>query len=126
MYDVVPQMHQPVDADFAFQVNGTWAHSAITQEDLTAEGQSWGLRNAKAIVDDTVDRIQQFVLSEIPLPGSHHVLVEDIIRFCRNLQAGRGASEGSAPLRVAMSGDRGKGLTPLQGSDGGWGGPVRR
>ncbi len=114
-YDVVPQMHLPLDPDFAFAINGRFAHSDITHEDLVAEGQSWGVRRARMIVDDAIQKVSEFVADERPAAGAHHALVTDIIGFTRNLMDGRGASADSAAAAPR----------PLRGSEGGWGGPIR-
>lgn len=152
MYDVVPQVHQPFDKDFAFAINGIYAHSGITRDSLEAEGRGWGLRNAGAIVDRTLEQVAEFVAEERPLPGAHHALASDITRFCRNLLDGRGASAAERSIERAEGGtprrkDRDVGQTAngrtggsfaekqhskpetklagMREADGGWGGPVR-
>lgn len=152
MYDVVPQIHQPLSKDFAFTVNGVFAHSDITRDDLVAEGASWGIRGAVGIVDETIAQVAEFVAGERPVAGAHHSLTDDITRFCQNLTDGRGASSarksGASTKRPhgTRRKDRGLGLTPNGGTsgsyaerhhseadivlrpahtpEGGWGGPV--
>ena len=118
MYDVVPQLHQPFDHDFAFSINGRFDHGTITRDDLVAEGAAWKLRTSSSIVDSVIASIAEFAADERPLPGAHHALAEDITRFCLNLSDGKGASAHSAP--------KSSGMRPVPESDGGWGGPVRR
>ena len=117
-YDVVPQLHLPVDKNFAFRVNGVFAHAEITRDDLVAEGASWGVRSAAEIVDQVIADVGEAVRAERPLPGAHFSLAEDIQRFCDNLAGGLGASA-HAPAAPASA------ATPPAESPGGWGGPVR-
>lgn len=124
MYDIVPQMHQPFDKDFAFAINGTYTHSGITRDDLEAEGRGWGLRNSGAIVDRTLDQIAEFAAGERPLPGAHHALAGDVMRFCRNLLDGRGASAAESFIEKQNTKPETK-LPRTREAEGGWGGPLR-
>lgn len=125
MYDVVPQMHLALDKEFAFSVNGKFGHATITRDDIVEEGRRWGIRNGRAIVDDTVATIAEFVREERPSAGAHFALTEDITRFTSNLMNGKGASEGGE-VRIADKESRepDANLQPLPQSEGGWGGPV--
>ena len=129
MYDIVPQMHQPFDKDFAFSVNGVFAHNAITRSDLVAEGQRWGLRDAARIVDATIANVAQCVKDQQPVSGAHHSLAHDISRYCQNLAEGRGASAShsgtSSPIASAAKPAPEATAHPFLASEGGWGGPGR-
>ncbi|MBN9140406.1 MAG: HipA domain-containing protein [Micrococcales bacterium] len=117
IYDVVPQLHLVDDHDFAFRVNGRFGHAEITADDLVAEGSSWGLRDAAAIVDDILTAVGRAVELEQPSPGAHPALQHDIRGYVDNLLSGRGASARPGP---------GSATEPraLPESPGGWGGPV--
>lgn len=128
-YDIVPQLHLPVDDEFAFSVNGTMLHEEITRDDLAAEGAAWGVRGAEEIVDETIAKVADYVARERPLPGAHHSLASDIAMICENLAMGRGAGSRaahevvgrSAPTRRSREGGR----VPIENPPGGWGGPPR-
>lgn len=122
MYDIVPQMHQPgLDTDFAFEVNGKYAHAEITRGDLVTEGASWGVRRPENIIDGAIASVAEFVASERPLPGAHHSLAADIAGFCRNLADGRGASERPGAMKKSGGSrrkDHGLGPTANGGNSG--------
>jgi serine/threonine-protein kinase HipA len=117
-YDVVPQVHLPFDKNFAFRVNGVFAHAEIRRDDLVAEGASWGIRTAAAIVDQVIADVEEAARTERPLPGAHHSLAEDIQRFCNNLATGLGASAHAPAVPASEV------ASPTE-SSGGWGGPIR-
>lgn len=120
-YDIVPQSHHDdLEPDFAFSIDGHFAFEHITIEALSAEGRSWGLRNAHTFVEATIQEVLNITSEEVPLAGSHHGLSADIERICRNLLDGRGAGETvtGAPRR------RRTGPQELRDNPGGWGGPV--
>jgi len=98
-------------------VNGRCGHAEITADDLVAEGSSWGLRDAAAIVDDILTAVGRAVELEQPSPGAHPALQHDIRGYVDNLLSGRGASARPGP---------GSATEPraLPESPGGWGGPV--
>ena len=120
MYDVVPQMHLPLDKDFAFSINGKFTHAAIERDDLVKEGERWGVRNGRAIVDETITEIADFIAREQPVAGAYFGLSDDIALFASNLMSGKGASEGIDDA-IRPPND----LRPLRENEGGWGGPVR-
>lgn len=124
-YDVVPQSHvDGLDPDFAFTVNGHYNFERITIDALVVEGESWRVRNASTIVEQTIQSVLDFSSEETPHAGAHHGLAQDIQRICRNLLAGKGAgapAEGIAGARQQRDTPR-----PLEQNPGGWGGPVAR
>ena len=92
-YDVVPQVHQPNDGELGLAVGGEYRHRAITSGHLVDEGRGWGLRDAEAIVDETLAQVLDAVRVEAPHPRAHAGLAEQIQAFTRNLIEGRGAGE---------------------------------
>ena len=114
MYDVVPQTHQEVDLDLALRVGGVIDHESLRVDDLIAEGQSWGVRDAEVIVESTINAVLDAVASEVPLPGAHFGLRADIERI-------------AARLRSPVTGHIDpRGPRPLGDAAGGWGGPAAR
>jgi serine/threonine-protein kinase HipA len=94
MYDVVPHTHhEGVDGELALAVNGVYTHRDLTAGDLVAEGQNWGIRDARRIVEDVLEQVRVFARSEAPHPGAHPELQDDIVRFASNLLDGRAAGE---------------------------------
>ncbi|NLI04096.1 MAG: type II toxin-antitoxin system HipA family toxin [Actinomycetaceae bacterium] len=88
-YDMVPQRHFSNDGELALAVHGKYQHSAITADDLIAEGESWGLTSASSIVPEILEDLALAVSSEQPHPQAHPSLVGDISTFIANLQAGK-------------------------------------
>jgi serine/threonine-protein kinase HipA len=88
-YDVVPQTHLDSDGKMALAINRKYVHSAITIDDLTAEGQSWGLRSAHAVVTSALEAMDEFVRSESPVENAYAGLQDDITKYTRNLLEGR-------------------------------------
>lgn len=89
-YDFVPLTHHSdSDGELALAIAGHYRHAAITRGDLVAEIESWGVRGAYTIVQETLERLREVVLKEAPLAGSYPGLHEDILRFIRNLLDGR-------------------------------------
>ncbi|AMM19094.1 toxin HipA [Frondihabitans sp. PAMC 28766] len=88
-YDVVPMAHLDNDHEMALAVNGVYSHAAITIDDLISETEGWGLRDARAVVLDSVAEIRSLARVEAPLAGSWSGLQEDIASFTENLLAGR-------------------------------------
>lgn len=82
-YDIVPQLHHDIDPDVALWVNGKARHAEITLDDLVSEAAEWGIHDARAIVTDTVQRIEDFVRSER--------------RISSRLLSGEAGSEGGDP-----------------------------
>ena len=128
-YDVVPQLHQPVEPVVALYVNGVREHAAIRLDDLVAEGRTWGVEDAELVVRDTLERIAGFVDGEKQHPGAHHSLQDDVRRVTGRLLDGEraGGGDGSSPAAPAA-------LDPTAApvfvrppeAPGGWGGPQRR
>lgn len=88
-YDVVPQTHLDSDGKMALAINRKYGHSDITVDDLVAEAQSWKMRSPRAIIDQTLDATLRFVSQESPVAGAYMGIQDDIVRFTRNLMAGR-------------------------------------
>lgn len=88
-YDVVPQTHLDSDGKMALAVNRKYGHAAITIDDLIAEGESWRVGNARAIITSSLEAVTLFVRSESPVANAYEGLQDDIARFTRNLLAGR-------------------------------------
>lgn len=91
MYDVVPLRHQPTDGRLALAVNGVYVHSAVTADDIVAEGEAWGSRAASDVVRSTLDEVASVVASEAPDSRAQPGLRDEILGFTRNLLAGRPA-----------------------------------
>jgi len=91
MYDVVPLRHQPTDGRLALAVDGTYVHSTLTAEDMVAEGASWGVPSAEAVVRATLAAVLEVAGAEMPDPRAHPGLQEDVVRFASNLLAGDAA-----------------------------------
>lgn len=90
-YDVVPQAHFPGDGRLALAVNGRYRHAEITGDDLFAEFVSWGVRRARAVVQDTLDELDSALRDEAPLDGAYAHLQETLLSFVDNLRSGRPA-----------------------------------
>jgi serine/threonine-protein kinase HipA len=88
-YDVVPQTHLDSGGKMALAINRKFQHAAITLDDLVMEGEAWRVRSSREIVVSTLEVVEEFVRSEVPVEGAHPALVEDIARFTRNLLGGR-------------------------------------
>ncbi|WP_223359434.1 type II toxin-antitoxin system HipA family toxin [Leifsonia sp. ZF2019] len=123
MYDVVPQLHQDVDQETALLINGTNAIEKITGGDLVAEAAGWGVRDAEAIVAETLEEIVAVVAHEKPLPGAHPSLSEDIRRQTMKLQGSLASTSepGAAEAHPRPGRDE---IFPTRNAPGGWGGPV--
>lgn len=87
-YDVVPQAHMPGDGRLALAVNGKYRHLEITRDDLLAEFVSWGLRRARATMQDTLEQLQTIVEEEEPLDGAFPLIQEQLLAFIDNLRYG--------------------------------------
>lgn len=88
-YDVVPQAHQDNDGELALAVNGKYAHRAVTRADLIAEAETWGVAQAAAIVDESLDVVLETASKERPHSNAHPELASDIAGFATNLVAGK-------------------------------------
>ena len=87
-YDMVPLRHHLGHRGLAMSVAGETDHSKVTAEDLAAEGESWGLRAADAVVAEALATIATFVAAERPARGAFAGLRDDVGRFTRRLRAG--------------------------------------
>lgn len=87
-YDMVPQAHLPNDGELALAVNDVYPHASVTGADLVAEGERWGLSNASALVEATITDLAAAISVEVPLPGAHPGLVDDIGGFIDRLRRG--------------------------------------
>ena len=125
MYDVVPQLHMNVDEDVALLVNGKADYSSIDGEDLLEEISSWGLREARRHIAETLEAIKTIAVSQQPHVGADPSLVSTIThhtnRLLDSLPSGlvavpRQQSKSSKALPVEVFKSR--------NATGGWGGPV--
>ena len=92
-YDSVPQTHRrDLDGEMALAVNGKYAHSIITAEDLIIEAESWGTRGAKELVEETLQSIRELVIAQTPDPRAYPGLSQDIRTYCENLLDGKPTS----------------------------------
>ncbi len=88
-YDVVPQAHLPNDGELALSVDRTDRHASVTRSHLVAEIDSWGVREARRIVEEALDTVLATVSTQAPDRHAHPGLSEDILRFTTNLREGR-------------------------------------
>lgn len=117
MYDVVPQAHLEFDGEVALFVSGVRLHADITKADLVAEGASWGVMDAEAIVDETLRRVLEISEAERPHIAAHMGVQDDVLRFTNNLIAGLTVSGGTTAGVSAPT------VTRTQGGWG-WDNPV--
>ena len=54
-YDIVPQTHLDSNGKMALAINRKYLHTAITIDDLMAEGHSWNVRSPRAIITDALE-----------------------------------------------------------------------
>lgn len=87
-YDMVPQAHLPTDGELALAVNGVYRHESVTGSDLIAEGERWGIPHAAVLVEAVLAALSEAINAEVPLPGAHPGLVEDIGGFIERLRQG--------------------------------------
>ena len=120
MYDVVPQLHMGLDETVALMVNGKHDFASITGSDLIAEIQSWGLRDARVIVEDTLERIDEIAAREQPHPAADPSLVSLPRHRVSMLRATMAVSSGAPPTGSARPE-----VFPARNAPGGWGGPVQ-
>ena len=86
-YDMVPMLHQPNDGRVAMAINGEFAHARIAGADLVAEGESWGVAGADAVVAATLAEIADFLTADAPAPGAFPRLQDDIATVVDRLHA---------------------------------------
>ncbi|MCJ7827002.1 MAG: HipA domain-containing protein [Demequinaceae bacterium] len=87
-YDMVPLRHHVTHRGLAMSIEGEADHSRITAEAIAAEGESWGIRGAEAVVAEALRTIEAFVDAERPARGAHPGLRDDVARFTERLLAG--------------------------------------
>ena len=92
-------------------------HADITKADLVAEGASWGVMDAEAIVDETLRRVLEISEAERPHIAAHMGVQDDVLRFTNNLIAGLTVSGGTTAGVSAPT------VTRTQGGWG-WDNPV--
>jgi serine/threonine-protein kinase HipA len=122
MYDVVPQMHQPVDQETALLINGTSDIHSLTGADIVAEAEGWGVRRARAVVEGALEQVREVARRETPLAGAHHSVDADIIRQSSRLLDTLDASStrlSSPDADVVV-----EQAFASRNAPGGWGGPV--
>jgi serine/threonine-protein kinase HipA len=74
-------------------INGVYPHRQLTAEDLVTEGESWGLRGARTIVDDALATLAETAAIEIPDASARHTVDEDVRTFIDNLRAGKATGD---------------------------------
>lgn len=85
-YDFVPMAHRSeLDGKLALAVNKKYALRSITTHDLEAEIESWGVRNARVVVTETMELFREALENEDPLPGAHERMYDDIVTRLRKL-----------------------------------------
>lgn len=89
MYDVVPLVHQVNDGRMAFAIGGEMDHRLLTRAHLVSEGEAWGMRDAEAVINETLDTVFEVAMSERPDVAAHPNLQYDVQRFTKNLIASR-------------------------------------
>ncbi len=85
---MVPQTHLPTDGELALAVNDVYRHASVTGADLVAEGERWGIPNAAALVETMLADLAAAVDAEVPLPGAHPGLVDEVGGFIERLRQG--------------------------------------
>lgn len=121
-YDVVPQLHMDLDDDVSLLVNGKLHYFDIDGGDLLAEVESWGLRNARASIAETLEEVLAIAERERPLAGAEPSLPGTIGRNARRLLD---SLPMSAPRRRRRAPEpRDQEVFPSRNAPGGWGGPV--
>jgi serine/threonine-protein kinase HipA len=87
-YDMVPQTHLDDDGRMALAINNQYIHSQISANDLIAEAESWGMRNVRQEIKDTLEQVLGIIGSEAPHKLAHPRLREDIEFFATRLLSG--------------------------------------
>lgn len=87
-YDIVPQAHEANDGELALAINDTYVHAAITTSDITAELESWGLRSADRLVEETLAVVLDTVDTAEPDARAYPGILDDIRGFTRALLDG--------------------------------------
>lgn len=77
--------------EVALAVNDRYGHAGLTSDDLSAEFDSWGIREARELVQDTLSEILEAVESVHPDPRAHAGIEDDVRQFTRNLLNGKAA-----------------------------------
>ena len=89
-YDTVPLMHNPDnDQKMALAIKGKYFHAQISLEDIVLEAISWGIKNPRKIVNDTLEIIKTAVNNEQPDPRTYRELSQEIGAFTQNLLDGK-------------------------------------
>ena len=88
-YDMVPMAHLPSDQKLAMSVAGVYRHDQITSGMLEDEIGSWGIPDADALIDETLETVLDAIGSEVPHSGAHAGLRSDISTFAERLRRGR-------------------------------------
>lgn len=86
-YDMVPLLHQPTDGRLALKVGGQYAIGSVRIDHLVSEGTSWGLSNARELVQETIEQVSQALDAETPHPGAHPELRDQIRTHIGRLQS---------------------------------------
>jgi serine/threonine-protein kinase HipA len=91
-YDIVPLAHHSaVEGRMAMSIGGVYPHSQLTTQLIAREGESWGVRDARLVVEDTLARLADAAAQEQPHPLAFPGLEDDIRTFIGNLRSGRAA-----------------------------------
>lgn len=88
-YDFVPQAHQSNDGRLALAVNRKYQLAEVTRADAIAELESWNLRGASRLVDETLAEVAEIVADETPLASAYGNLQEAISTATTRLREGK-------------------------------------
>ena len=98
-YDIVPLAHHSnVDGRMAMSIGGVYPHKQLTADLIAHEGESWGLRDARSLVEDTLAELADAAEAEQPDARAHPDLGDDVRTFILNLRKGQAAG---SPVSVA-------------------------
>lgn len=106
MYDIVPQHFHDNDGELALSVAGVYDHAAVSAEDLVAEGEGWGVKDADTVVGETLRVVLDVAASERPHIAAHPGLQLEIERFAQNLLGGLTISGEAAHDSFAREAER--------------------
>jgi len=73
----------------ALAVNGKYFHAQITVADIVAEAVSWGLKESRKIVNDTLEIVRSVAVTQKPDSRAYRDLDTDIGRSTQNLLDGK-------------------------------------
>lgn len=90
-YDVVPLRQHENDGEMALAVDGVYHHAALTVDHLSAEAESWGLRDPRPRILGLLERLHDVATHEDPDVRAHPRVADLVRTTAANLLAGRPA-----------------------------------